>query len=326
MLGLEHDGRVGRAHGLRLRLFIDRTADHEPDDLGNFRRGRLERVDILAVAHDGDAVGDALELIHAVRDVDDADAGLLELADEDEQIVDLRVGQDGGRLVENEQLRVLMGQRLCDLDHLLLGDRERLDDGLRIKVEMQLFKQSLRHGVLLRLVDERAFHRLAADKDVFRHGQVLHEVQLLVDDADAERLRVARAVDLDLLAKKLDRAAVARVDAGQHLHERRFAGAVFADERHDLALADLELRIVQRVDAREVFLDPGHSENRIGHFPFPFPFLLRRIFLYQENETFCSYSAQNRLLRRTNPSPHKEKARGIRSPPPRAAIVLTASL
>ena len=103
MLGLEHDGRIGRAHGLRLRLFIDRAADHEPDDLGNFRRGRLERVDILAVAHDGDAVGDALELIHAVRDVDDADAGLLELADEDEQIVDLRVGQDSGRLVENEQ-------------------------------------------------------------------------------------------------------------------------------------------------------------------------------------------------------------------------------
>ena len=99
-----------------------------------------------------------------------------------------------------------------------------------------------------------------------------------------------------------------------------------AGERHDLALADLELRIVQRVDAREVFLDPGHSENRIGHFPFPFPFLLRRVFLYQENETFCSYSAQNRLLRRTNPSPHREKARGIRSPPPRAAIVLTASL
>ena len=56
----------------------------------------------------------------------------------------------------NEQLRVLMGQRLCDLDHLLLGDRERLDDGLRIKVEMQLFEQSLRHGVLLRLVDEQA--------------------------------------------------------------------------------------------------------------------------------------------------------------------------
>lgn len=188
-----------------------------------------------------------------------------------------------------------MGQRLCDLDHLLLRDRQRLDDGLRDKLQMQLVEQLLRHGVLLCLVDERALHGLAADIDVFRHSQVLHEVQLLMDDADAERLRVARAVDLDMLSKEFDRAAVARVDAGQHLHERRLACAVFADQRHDLALADLQLRVVQRVDAREVFLDTGHSENRFGHVSFTFPFLLRRVFLLVENETFCSCSAQNRF-------------------------------
>ena len=160
---------------------------------------------------------------------------------------------------------------------------------------MQLVEQLLRHGVLLCLVDEQALHGLAADIDVFRHGQVLHEVQLLMDDADAERLRVARAVDLGVLSKEFDRAAVARVDAGQHLHKRRLAGAVFADQRHDLALADLQLRIVQRVDAREVFLDTGHSENRFGHLSFTFPFLLRRVFLLVENETFCSCSAQTRF-------------------------------
>ena len=98
-----------------------------------------------------------------------------------------------------------------------------------------------------------------------------------MDDADAERLRVARAVDLDMLSKEFDRAAVARVDAGQHLHERRLAGAVFADQRH------------------EVFLDTGHSENRFGHLSFTFPFLLRRVFLLVENETFCSCSAQTRF-------------------------------
>ena len=279
MLGLEHDGRVGRACGFCFRLFVDRAADHEADDLGDFRRGGVERGDILAVAHDGDAVGDALELIHAVGDIDDANAGLFELPDEDEQVVDLRVGQDGGGLVEDKKSCVFMGQGLCNFDHLLLCDRQRLDDGLRVEIQMQLVEQLLRHGVLLRLVDEQALHGLAPDIDVFRHGQVLHEVQLLMDDADAERLRVARAVDVDMLSKEFDRAAVARVDAGQHLHERRLAGAVFADQRHDLSLADLQLRVVQRVDAREVFLDTGHSENRFGHLSFTFPFLLRRVFL-----------------------------------------------
>ena len=183
-----------------------------------------------------------------------------------------------------------MGQRLCDLDHLLLRDRQRLDDGLRVKLQMQLVEQLLRHGVLLCLVDEQALHGFAPDIDVFRHSQVLHEVQLLMDDADAERLRVARAVDLGVLSKEFDRSAVARVDAGQHLHKRRLAGAVFADQRHDLALTNLQLRIVQRVDAREVFLDTGHSENRFGHVSFTFPFLL-----LVENETFCSCSAQTRF-------------------------------
>ena len=320
VLGLEHDGRVGRAHGLCFRFLIDRAADHEADDLGDLRRGGVERSDVLAVAHDGDAVGDAFELIHAVRDIDDADAGLLELADKDEQVVDLRVGQDGGGLVEDEQSCVFMGQSLCDFDHLLLRDRQRLDDGLRIEIQMQLVEQRLRHGVLLCLVDEQALHGLAADIDVFRHGQVLHEVQLLVDDADAERLRVARAVDLDMLSKKFDRAAVARVDAGQHLHERRFTGTVFADQRHDLALANLQLRVVQRVDAREVFLDTGHSENRFGHLSFTFPFLLRRVSCLWETKRFA-FAARKPVSAPGGALLLREPGGRLPSLPPRAALL-----
>ena len=65
---------------------------------------------------------------------------------------------------------------------------------------------------------------------------MLHQVQLLMDDADAERLRRARVTDVDLFAKILDRTAVALVDTGQDLHQRRLARAVFTDQRHDLPL------------------------------------------------------------------------------------------
>ena len=40
------------------------------------------------------------------------------------------------------------------------------------------------------------------------------------------------------------------MDAGQDLHQRRLAGAVLPDERHDLA-EDVEADVVERDDAGE---------------------------------------------------------------------------
>ena len=94
---------------------------------------------------------------------------------------------------------------------------------------------------------------------------MLHQVQLLMDDADAERLRRARVTDVDLFAKILDRTAVALVDTGQDLHQCRLARAVFTDQRHDLPLAHFQLRIVQRMHSGEVFLDALHPQNDLAH-------------------------------------------------------------
>ena len=57
-----------------------------------------------------------------------------------------------------------------------------------------------------------------------------------------------RGVDLD--AVDLHRARGQRDDAGHHLCQRRFAGAVFADQRMDLAAPQLEIDILDRGNAR----------------------------------------------------------------------------
>jgi hypothetical protein len=49
----------------------------------------------------------------------------------------------------------------------------------------------------------------------------------------------------------VERALIRRVDAGDDLHERRLACAVVADERDDLAGADLEVHAIQRLDGSE---------------------------------------------------------------------------
>ena len=49
------------------------------------------------------------------------------------------------------------------------------------------------------------------------------------------------------------RALVERVDAREDLDERGFAGAVLAEQRDDLAGADVHADVVQRLRAAELF-------------------------------------------------------------------------
>jgi hypothetical protein len=50
--------------------------------------------------------------------------------------------------------------------------------------------------------------------------------------------------------------------AGDDLHQRRFAGAVFADEAVDFARTEREIDIAQRVNAAEGLRDAAHLEKR----------------------------------------------------------------
>ena len=71
---------------------------------------------------------------------------LLQLAEQAEQVRGVVVVQRGGRLVQDEQLHVL-GQRLGDLDQLLLADAELADRGRRVLVEADPAEQLGRVGV-----------------------------------------------------------------------------------------------------------------------------------------------------------------------------------
>ena len=55
------------------------------------------------------------------------------------------------------------------------------------------------------------------------------------------------------------------VDPGEHLHQRRLAGAVLAAHRVDLTAPDLEVDVVQRLDPGELLGDRPHREDRVLH-------------------------------------------------------------
>jgi hypothetical protein len=98
-----------------------------------------------------------------------------------------------------------------------------------------------------------------------------------VDDADAQLLRVLGRGRLVRLATEEELALVGLVDAGQQLHQRRLAGAVLADQREHLAGAQVEVHVLERLDAGEALGDALDMEQELGHQPVTTP--LRRITL-----------------------------------------------
>ena len=139
---------------------------------------------------------DLRDLLHAVRDVDDADPARGQAAHGREQLADLRLREGRGRLVHDQHAR-LRGQRLGHLHHLLLGDAQRLHRRARVEAHAQPLEQRARLRHQAAPVHHAAAGRLPAEEDVLGRGELRHEVELLVDGADAELLRVARARDLD---------------------------------------------------------------------------------------------------------------------------------
>ena len=169
MADVEHD-LAGLARADHARV-ADRAPDHHADDRCYAGGRGVDGADIFAVTQHRDPVGDLLQLVHLVRDIDDADAAALQLADDLEQLRDLGAVERGRRLVHDQHARV-EGQGLGDLHHLLLGDGETADDGARVDCEIEVREQ--RRGVAVELVvveqqAERA-RRLAADEDVLRDG------------------------------------------------------------------------------------------------------------------------------------------------------------
>src|SRR5436190_1243790 len=97
------------------------------------------------------------------------------------------------------------------------------------------------------------------------------EIEFLVDGADADRLRVLRILNLDVLTVKNDLACAFLIGPAQNLHERGFARAVLAEKDMNLAASQIEVNVVQSHDAGERLPDVTHLQNGgICHLARPF--------------------------------------------------------
>ena len=106
--------------------------------------------------------------------------------------------------------------------------------------------------------------QLAAEEDVGDDVEVLAEREILEHRRDAERQRRAGIGQRDRLAAERHGAGARLMHAGQDLDERRFARAVVADERDDLAGMNVEIDVGQRRDRAEMLGDAAQAEHQLA--------------------------------------------------------------
>ena len=206
---------------------------------------------IATIADDADAIGDGEDFLQAVRDVDDRQPLVPQSAQEGEEALRLSRTEGGVRLIHDDDLGLLL-QRARNLDQLLLGDRELANFGPRVERDGHLRQDLFRSGHHLTLVEQpRSERRLTIGEDVAGDREMGEEIELLKDDADPEPAGMEGIGDDDRFAAQHQRAAVRLVDAGQHLHDGRLAGAVLPHHGVDLAAADAEGDVVDGGDASE---------------------------------------------------------------------------
>jgi len=86
-----------------------------------------------------------------------------------------------------------------------------------------------------------------------------------MNEADTQFLGVSHISDLYLSPIDSDGTFIGLVDASEYFHQRRFPGAIFADQRDHLAGRDREADLTERDDARETLADSFEFEDGFRH-------------------------------------------------------------
>lgn len=169
-----------------------------------------------------------------------------------EEAVDLVPGQGSRRLIHDEDLGV-QRDGLRDFDDLLVRDRQAVGQLGGVDRYFEAVEELLGVAPHGRVVDEaEAPPGLTPHVDVLGDRQVGEQCGLLVDHRDSGGLRLCRGLEAHRLALDQELSGVWLVDAGEHLHKRRLARAVFAGQGVDAVRIQLDAPIGHRGEGAEL--------------------------------------------------------------------------
>ncbi len=150
-----------------------------------------------------------------MRDVDDRHATRLEISNDPEQDPDFLCAERGSRLIHHQNPH-LTGQRLRDLDDLLLAERQLANQSGGVDGVLQSLQQLLRFFFLTAFVENTMNGQLASQKNVLRDAEVWTKIQFLVNDADSVGIGIANGTESNLDAIEQQGSAGGLFDSGEY--------------------------------------------------------------------------------------------------------------
>src|SRR5712664_2559243 len=233
------------------------------DDLG--RRAPADDPACVEADH---ALREAHHRMHDVLDHDDGDAGLVQLEQDLEHLVDLVAGEPRHRLVGNEQPRPRRHRaRELELAQLDLGELVRRRVGLFGHPHLPQDCHRLAPGIggVQRAAMRDVFER---HDEVFQHRHALERTRDLEAACDAAARALVGGQARDLGAVEHDRARFVSQCARDTVDQGRFARSVRPDQTEALAGRDLQADLAQRGEAPEMLRHASYLEERLSHFSF----------------------------------------------------------
>ena len=155
-----------------------------------------------------------------------------------EQLVRLLRRQHGGGFIEYQDVSPAV-QHLDDLHRLLLGHGHIVDLHMRVDVKAVLLADVL--DLLARAVNIQP--ALQSEDDILGGGEEIDQLEVLVDHADTQIEGILGRCDGHGLVVDVDLSLIGEVDAGEHIHQRGLAAAVFTQQGQDLTFVQVKVHV-----------------------------------------------------------------------------------
>src|SRR5690606_23617338 len=132
-----------------------------------------------------------------------------------------------------------------DLDQLLIANPQVTGAATHVEVTLELLEQRSGGALHRTVVEQSEASYFTAEKDIRCHGQVIHQVQFLMDKADARCLGVARAAKTHGVITHEKLPLVLSDHTGKNLHQRAFTRTILAADRMQLASFDAQRQVLK---------------------------------------------------------------------------------
>ena len=152
------------------------------------------------------------------------------------------------------------GKRTRDLHDVPLREREFAQAS--VERHAQLVGCDPRQNALGFARAARSRQRWGGELKIFQDGQVGRERRMLIDDRHAVLSHLPRIGRVNVLAVVIDGAGIGTQHAGGDASQRRFTGAVLADDGMNLAGHDKDIDTFQRLHRTKALAQVGERHDR----------------------------------------------------------------